>query len=273
MVPRALAVALVAAGVSLASIGFAAAAQDVSGSVPAAMRYRYRLLGVYDRDTGDPIEVVEVSDVLSGTKTMTNKSGVISLFFLPEGGGIVRLRKLGYELQTLPVSISPSDTLPVTVVLARAQQLPTVIVKDSLSPISANLRGFEERAKAGRGGYFVDAKALRKAENENLGRTIPAHIPGLQAMNDRKSGTQTWIVSTRQVCNGLVFSCANKNAPSCFVSVFIDNARITGPVDFSALASRDFAGVEYYPGGASLPVKYNATDNGCGVLLLWTREK
>jgi hypothetical protein len=32
-------------------------------------------------------------------------------------------------------------------------------------------------------------------------------------------------------------------------------------------------GVEYYAGGATMPPQYNGTDSGCGVLLLWTRER
>jgi hypothetical protein len=37
--------------------------------------------------------------------------------------------------------------------------------------------------------------------------------------------------------------------------------------------TNQFAAVEYYPGGASVPAEYNSTGGGCGVLLLWTRER
>jgi hypothetical protein len=45
------------------------------------------------------------------------------------------------------------------------------------------------------------------------------------------------------------------------------------PPDLSAFHGRDYAGVEFYPGAASIPAKYNGTDSGCGLLGLWTREK
>jgi hypothetical protein len=42
--------------------------------------------------------------------------------------------------------------------------------------------------------------------------------------------------------------------------------------DLEKLAVSDFAGIELYAGGASVPPQYNKTNNICGVLLLWTRE-
>ncbi len=56
--------------------------------------------------------------------------------------------------------------------------------------------------------------------------------------------------------------------------------RFQGPVsagnpapDFSQYDIRNFTAVEYYAGGASLPVQFNATGSSCGTLLLWTRER
>src|ERR1043165_10105266 len=78
-----------------------AAAQQPDTAKKINYAYRYRLLGVYDAQSGDPVEGVEVSDVLNGNKALTTSTGTVSLMFLPEGGGLVRLRKLGYEVQTL----------------------------------------------------------------------------------------------------------------------------------------------------------------------------
>src|ERR1051326_2223615 len=143
---------VVCTGVSLLSAQ--APARDTTAT-PKGYAYRYRFLGVYDAATGDPGEGAEVIDVLNGNKALTTKTGTVSLVFLPDGGSLVRIRKVGYEVQTLTVPISPADTAPVTIVLAHAQTLQTVVVKDTGSKyIGGGLRSFEERMKQGFGHFF-----------------------------------------------------------------------------------------------------------------------
>jgi len=83
------------------------------------LTYRNRLLGVYDESTGEPVAGVEVADSTSGTFALTTSTGTVSLLFLPEGMSTLRIRKAGYAEIRLPVVISPRDTLPITLVLAK----------------------------------------------------------------------------------------------------------------------------------------------------------
>ena len=73
-------------------------------------RYRFRVLGLFDDQSGLPVEGADVIDVLSGNSVRTTSTGTASLLFLPDGGALVRIRKIGYKLQTLMVSIAPEDT-------------------------------------------------------------------------------------------------------------------------------------------------------------------
>ena len=86
-------------------------------TAPAA--YRNRLLGVYDESTGEPVPGVEVADSTSGTFATTTATGTVSLVFLPDGMSTLLLRKPGYTPLRFPIVISPKDTLPITLTIAK----------------------------------------------------------------------------------------------------------------------------------------------------------
>jgi hypothetical protein len=238
--------------------------------------YRYRLLGVYDAVSGEPVEGVEVADVLSGTKALTTKTGTVSLLFLPDGGSLVRLRKLGYEVQTMTVAISPADTAPITVVLVPATQLPTVVVTDSApSYISPGLRTFEDHRKTGMGQYVTEAE-FRKGDNRTMANLLSARFSGLQVVNRRSA---SYLVSSRVQCSGpaLLAKC---QSPNCFVTVYVDGVRtfdasmgVQSAPDFAHLGPAEYAAAEFYSGGSTLPDGISPTNSSCGTLLLWTRER
>jgi hypothetical protein len=96
------------------AVAGAATVADSEAVLPA---YRFRLLGAFDGVTGEALRDVDVVDVLHGTSAKTTASGVVSLFFLPEGTSTVELRRNGYRTLRLDVSISPRDTTPLTLLL------------------------------------------------------------------------------------------------------------------------------------------------------------
>jgi hypothetical protein len=85
----------------------------------SATAFRNRLLGVFDLLTGDAIAGVRITDSTSGTYTTTDSTGTIFLAFLPEGVSTIQLRHADYEDLTLQVTISPKDTVPLTLLLLR----------------------------------------------------------------------------------------------------------------------------------------------------------
>ena len=86
----------------------AATAQDSTAHAPV---FRARVLGVFDPNTGLALEKVDVTDLKSGVTQQTNPAGLVSLAFLPEGGSLVRLKKVGYQPLTRFIAISPDDTV------------------------------------------------------------------------------------------------------------------------------------------------------------------
>jgi hypothetical protein len=252
---------------------------DTAGKKPTNYAYRYRFLGVYDAASGDPVEGAEVIDVLSGTKALTTKTGTVSLMFLPEGGSLVRIRKVGFEMQTLTVAISPGDTTPVTVVLthATATALDPVVVNDSAPRyMGGGLRSFEEHRRMGFG-RFVTEDQFRKDDGKPLAEILVERIPGLMRTNGPHG--ETYIVSSRKPCAGNALTGCRQ--PNCYVSVIEDGVRIfdltltrgAQPIDYARIDGVNLAAAEYYAGGAASPPEYNTTSQGCGVLVLWTRER
>ena len=234
----------------------------------ALAQYRNRLLGAYDEQSGAPLEGVEVLDVMSGSSAVTTKMGTVALSFLPDGGSLVRLRKVGYAPFTLTVAISPTDTAPFTILMRRSpQDRPTVVTLVSAPRyLSPGLHGFEERMRAGLGGQFVSEATLRSMDGEVLSSVL-RRFHGAVLKRGR-------FVSTRKTSAG-VPGRSNGHGGNGFVAVYengIQRASLAG-IDFDKVSVDDYAAVEFYAGAETYPVWISPTNNDCGVLLLWTRER
>jgi hypothetical protein len=166
------------------------------------------------------------------------------------------------------VAVSPSDTVPLTIVLsAVALTLPRMTTTDSAPRyLSPGLRDFEERRAKGFG-YFLAEAELRKADNSKLTNLI-RRFPNVNIMCPR-TGTrrgECYATSLRQPQKFAVLG------GQCPLDVYIDGAASTDN-DLEKMRVNEYAGVEYYPGGGTIPIQYNRTGSSCGVLLFWTRER
>jgi hypothetical protein len=222
---------------------------------------------------------VEVSDMLTGTSALTTVTGTVSLAFLSPGGSLVRVRKVGYAVQTL--AVSQTDTAGITLLLKRVAELPAVVTRDSAPHfISPALRGFEERRKTRTAGYFIDEATLRKEDGRPLGNVLVGRAPG--ATVKQASGSAMFLLKSPR--------CSNGGQPDVYVDgvalAHIPDPRFPlparsrknedtrdYPIDLSQFQVSDLAGVEYYPDNATMPAQFSRTSAGCGALMLWTRER
>ena len=256
--------------IAIACVAFASAlASAQTSAASASLQYRGRLLGVYNAQTGDPIEGAEVVDLFSKTKALTTATGTVTLSFLPEGGSMIRVSKIGFSPETNVVPITPADTAPFMILLRPlAQTLPAVVTKDSVSSfVSPGLREFDERRRAGSGGHFITAEVLRKNDTKNMTYMV-RQLPGVQI--DCPRG-----LSHQQQCFAYAGRQASKYAfrgGQCRMDVYIDGTAVSEP-NLNDFRVDSFAGVEFYSGAGSIPVKYNKTGSSCGVLLFWTRDR
>ena len=147
--------------------------------------------------------------------------------------------------------------------------------------VSPGLQEFEERRKGGFG-HFIAEDVMRKNDERNLVDIITGQIPGISRLRVRSGGgvSPEYISSGRKCGPGPALRCAGGS--SCPATLYVDGIRVYDSSidpdpklipDLSRMSTRDYAAVEYYAGGATIPARYNATSSGCGVLLLWTRER
>jgi hypothetical protein len=160
------------------------------------------------------------------------------------------------------------------VLATRAIVLDSVVSKAAvLQPsISPALSAFEERRRSSAGGYFITDSTLRKEEDRSLADIIRMHVPGVDMLHMGQS--RVYLVSGRGPAGGHL---------QCYPDVYLDGvqlAKLPDPqfhsvvaVDITQFTSTEVSAIEFYPGGASLPVQFSHTSSGCGALLLWTREK
>jgi hypothetical protein len=218
--------------------------------------------------TAEPIVGAEIV-VLPGSYSATSDSmGRYTFEGLAGGQYLLQIRRV--RRHTL-MSVASLDTMRVA-----APQAP------SRAPL---LRAFDERRLAHQSGYFISEAELRKSDGEALANVIAQHAPGLRVMQTNIGGSA--IISTRKSCAGPVFEGHRKNGCiPCFATVYIDGHLVyttlgltrypdpsaPPPFDFDHVQVEDFAGVEFYAGTGTAPPEFNATSDGCGLLLLWSRE-
>ncbi len=97
------------------------ARDTASRAEPIALpRYRYRLVGVFDPETGEPIANATVMDLSTGSYVSTGGAGSASLVFLDEGTSPVRISHPGYRDLNVAIEIGPSKTSPITLTMEKA---------------------------------------------------------------------------------------------------------------------------------------------------------
>ena len=254
--------------------------RDPVASIP---RPPLRIIGTFDEATGQPLSGVEVIEAATGTSVLTSSTGSANLGLIVPKGGEIRLRKIGFEEQTMTVSMTPSDTVPITILMKKVAELPAVVTKGT-SPkyLSPALRSFEDRRKTHASGYFIDDSTLRKEDNRPLGNVLVSHAPG--AVVKQVSSANFLLKSPR---------CSSGGQPDVYIDgvplAHLEDARWQQPrprgrnspppdprnfpIDLNQFQVSDLAGVEFYPDNATMPVQFSRTSAGCGALFLWTRER
>jgi hypothetical protein len=120
------------------------------GASPARAQERNaRLLGVYDRMSGDAIEGAQVVDLLTKSFATTLADGTASLAFVrtQHDSAVVWVRKLGYRDTSFVLKMGAADTIGMILLLDRVVALPAIVTtaKYRLDEDPGKWEGFEQR--------------------------------------------------------------------------------------------------------------------------------
>jgi hypothetical protein len=246
------------------------------------------LSGTIARDSaGTAVAGAEVLLPALKRSAMTNDAGAFRLEKLPAGRYEVIVRHIGFEplIDTVQLDQGTQVDRRFLLIEKPAALEPTVTTAPERKYIAPALRDFEERRRQGFG-HFITDEELRKDESRDMANIILGHMPGLtrfRVPNDGQGGHgQTYIGTTRKCGDGPAFLSCRSGGSYCPVTLYVDgvvvfnsaNNKSTADIpDLMLFRGADYAGIEYYAGGASMPTKFNFTSSGCGVLLLWSRER
>lgn len=235
-------------------------AQAVATAVPRPLG---RLLGVFDDVTGQPVVDAEILNLATQAKSRTSASGAISLALLPPGVSILQIRKIGYASRLQAVTVSPTDTVSITVALVPLVQALPEVRTTAPRPTAGKLATFEQHRAEGMG-HFLTQDQLEKAQGR-LTSDVFRMIPGMKVVPDLH-GTAWYVGTTRG--GGSI------GGGTCLAAVMVDGVivyrggRGAVPFDINTIRPEEMAGVEFYAGGASMPIEYRF---GCGLVVIWTR--
>jgi hypothetical protein len=221
-----------------------------------------QLTGVVVTASGNtPIEGAQVG-VVDGPRVSTNVRGEWTLTGAPLGTRLLEVRAVGYYPERRAVDVIDNAPPVRTSLMTMKAVLDTVQV--TASRLSENLRGFEDRRRAGPGRYLTPEDIARR--NPVVTSDVFRMVPGMQVERSPLGATQLFMRGT--------FS------EQCVPAIYLDGHFMRG---FSADDVDDWvkpnriAGIEVYV-GAHMPAQFNPgmgagglDSEPCGSIVIWTK--
>ncbi|HEY5219341.1 MAG TPA: hypothetical protein VIJ16_06020 [Gemmatimonadaceae bacterium] len=228
------------------------AAHAQAGSGPAAAKpdsahptVRVRLIGVFDEQSGDPIENADIRDMISGFTVRTTKTGTAALFLMDTTGTVLTIKKLGYHQAIAAITTAYTDTTPITTTLLR--------MGESLAPV-----------------IIAGDRAIRLGKNDTISTLLKN---GFYERREMGAAPRTAFVSGDKL-QGLMLATDARffGRGICESNVYIDGMRIAAPhrtgrflnegID-QLVQPSDIAGIETYTFG-EMPENVAHTVDGAG---------
>jgi hypothetical protein len=186
----------------------------------------------------------------------TDDSGRFELAKVKPGMLSLRLRRLGYQPDTVELLVLAGKTIPVEVTLSRLMVSLTPVVITGHSDLTGWRAGFYHRKNVGSGHFFTAADIDKR--NPSRMSDMFQMLPSVR------------IVQTRGIIrNAIRFN----RAGGCAPLTFLDGAPLTaGEFDIDGLSPFSIAAFEVYTGSIVPPQFHVAAMRYCGAIVIWSKE-
>ena len=234
-----------------------------------------RIIGVFDLQTGAPLDGVQVRDAFSGAYRVTTATGTARLDFLAFRGGatFVQLRKLGYAPKE--IIVSRADTMPITETMEPLAVLPrvTTTARYRLERDPGKWDGFEDRCRTG-SGTCIRSEDLERQPSASIADFL-VRAPGVTI------GACGSAAGRNDQCGHIAMKPTTIPPAYCMPTFFVDgfewNPRVGAPVDLTPgqpagapFTPGNVKAVEIYPSERNRPLRFTG-DPTCGAIVIWTK--
>lgn len=218
-----------------------------------------------------------------GRSAESDGQGRYGFVALPPGRYTASAQAIGHRPVRFEVEVGPADTLEVDIRLtAVAVRLPDLESRAAAVPYrSGKMEELERRRQMGLGRFLTRAD-LRGKESLSLSNVLRV-ITGVRLVVRPWNCGGGFAVATGRgggASQDVQLYCpADRNAmfpPACYLSVYLDGARIWAwdqpdPPNIDDFLTGSLEGIEVYRGPSELPPQFQSTGTPCGAILLWTR--
>ena len=212
--------------------------------------------GVVRDSLGIPVEGAQI--MVTGT-ALTGESDDLGRFVLAKaapGEMLVRVRRIGFQPDSVRVAVLAGQTANVEVVLTRlAIELRPVVVLGRRH-LTGHMAGFYDRQMRG-AGHFITRADIDRRNPINM-TDMFRMIPGAR-VESRGFRTQVRFRGAR-----------------CAPLTWLDGTPLyAGEFDLDSIDPRSMEGIEIYSGPAGVPAEFQGNrqlSSSCGTVLLWTRQ-
>jgi hypothetical protein len=223
-----------------------------------AQTQRGVIRGTVNDSSGRPIVGVQVMVKRTDIRATTNAAGRYLLPGVWPGETEIVAQRIGFQLQSVTVAVTPSDTAHVDFVLPDVTSLDAV--ETDAEATSGRMAAFEQRRARG-GGAFITRADIEKRRPTKLSDMLRS-VAGV-SIKAGSTGQQPTVEIER--------SSRSITSNVCEVQLYVDgHPYLRGNVD--DFPPETVEGMEIYRGGSELPAEYRAQNSGCGLIGIWTRD-